>query len=154
MRVTINRKSKFYSTPFSCKLSEWDENQEEFKSKFLNALSFNKTLRGLKDKASEVISNLEKDYGTYNLILFDKYFSKKDFEGIRCKELFEKEIKLLLENDQIKYSISMNDTFKALMKFKKDLDKYVFENIDFQFLTEFENFLRKEVVMMAELVFI
>lgn len=143
LRVTINRKSKFYSTPFSCKLSEWDENQGEFKSKFLNALSFNKTLRGLKDKASEVISNLEKDYETYNLILFDKYFSKKDFEGIGCKELFEKEIKLLLENDQIKYSISMNDTFKALMNFKKDLDKYVFENIDFQFLTDFENFLRK-----------
>lgn len=142
LRVTINRKSKFYSTPVTCKLSEWDENQGEFKSKFSNALSFNKTLRGLKDKAVEVISTLEKEYESYNLVLFDKYFSKKDHEGIGFKELFEKEIKIFFENEQIKYAISMEETLTALCIFKKDLDKYLFENVDFQFLTDFEHFLR------------
>lgn len=143
LRVTINRKSKFYSTPFSCKLSEWDENQGEFKSKYSNAQSFNKTLRVLKDKAADVISTLEKEYETYNLVLFDKYFSKRDHEGIGFKELFKKEIQTFFDNEQIKYATSMEATLKALVSFKKDLSKYLFENIDYQFLTDFENFLRK-----------
>ncbi|AZA92385.1 Tyrosine recombinase XerD [Chryseobacterium nakagawai] len=143
LRVTIDRKSKFYSTPFSCKLSEWNENQGEFTSKFRNHLSFNKTLRKMKDSASDVINLLEKDYESYNLILFDKYYSQKDKQGLTLCELFQKEIEILYENGQISYSTSMNEALKALQKFKKDLTNYKFENIDFQFLTDFENFLRK-----------
>ncbi|MBV6880955.1 hypothetical protein KVY03_14025 [Epilithonimonas sp. FP105] len=48
LRVTINLKCKFYSTPYHCNLSEWDENQGEFKSKFRNSLHFNTALRKLK----------------------------------------------------------------------------------------------------------
>ena len=62
LRVTINRKSKFYSTPFTCKLTEWDHKQGEFKSKYKNHLTFNKTLRKLKDNASDVVNLLEQDY--------------------------------------------------------------------------------------------
>lgn len=120
LRVTINRKSKFYSTPFCCKLSEWDENQGEFKSKYTNAQSFNKTLWVLKDKASDVISTLEKEYETNNLVLFDKYYSKKDHEGIGFRKLFEKEIKTFFDNDQIKYAISKFATFLACLT--SDLD--------------------------------
>ena len=143
LRVTIDRKSKFYSTPFSCKLSEWNENQGEFTSKFRNHLSFNKTLRKMKDSASDAISLLEKDYESYNLILFDKYYSQKDKQRLTLCELFQKEIDILYENGQISYSTSMNEALKALQKFKKDLINHKFENIDFQFLTDFENFLRK-----------
>ncbi|SUX46624.1 site-specific integrase [Chryseobacterium indoltheticum] len=143
LRVTIDRKSKFYSTPFSCKLSEWNENQGEFTSKFRNHLSFNKTLRKMKDSASDAISLLEKDYESYNLILFDKYYSQKDKQGLTLCELFQKEIIIFYENGQISYSTSMKEALNALKQFKKDLHKYKFENIDFQFLTDFENFLRK-----------
>ncbi len=86
---------------------------------------------------------MEKEFGTYNLVLFDKYFSKKDNEGIGFQELFEKEIKIFYDNEQIKYAISMEATLKALKSFNKNLSKHLFENIDFQFLTDFENFLRK-----------
>lgn len=143
LRVTIDRKSKFYSTPFSCKLTEWNENQGEFSSKFRNHISFNKTLRKLKDDASDVISSLEKDFESYNLILFDKYYSKKDQEGFSFYDLFEKEINIFYDNGQISYSTSMKEALNALKQFKKDLSNYKFENIDFQFLTDFENFLRK-----------
>lgn len=143
LRVTIDRKSKFYSTPFSCKLTEWNENQGEFTSKFRNHISFNKTLRKLKDDASDVISSLEKDFESYNLILFDKYYSKKDQQGFSFYDLFKKEINIFYDNGQISYSTSMKEALNALKQFKKDLNNYKFENIDFQFLTDFENFLRK-----------
>ncbi|MHA6727520.1 Arm DNA-binding domain-containing protein [Chryseobacterium sp. A301] len=74
LRITINRKSKFYSLPFSCKLTEWNEKQGEFNTKFRNHIPFNKTLLKIKDKALDTISILENDYETYNLILFDKYY--------------------------------------------------------------------------------
>lgn len=143
LRITINRKSKFYSTPFSCQLSEWDEKQGEFKSKFRNANAFNKTLRKLKDKASDVINILEKDYGNYNIILFDKYFSQNHIEGATFSEFFNKEIQNLKNNAQINYAGSMEDALKALTQFEKKINIYKFENIDYQFLTNFENFLRK-----------
>lgn len=143
LRVTIDRKSKFYSTPFSCKLNEWNEKQGEFNSKFRNNLTFNKTLRKIKDDATDILDFLEKDYGSYNLILFDKYYSKKDDKELGFIGLFEKEIEIFQQNGQVSYCRSMKDSLKALKKFKKNIDTYKFENIDFQFLTEFENFMRK-----------
>jgi integrase len=143
LRVTIDRKSKFYSTPFSCKLNEWNEKQGEFNSKFRNNLTFNKTLRKIKDDATDILDFLEKDYGSYNLILFDKYYSKKDDKELGFVGLFEKEIEIFQQNGQISYCRSMKDALKALKKFKKNIETYKFENIDYQFLTEFENFMRK-----------
>ena len=143
LRVTIDRKSKFYSTPFSCKLNEWNEKQGEFNSKFRNNLTFNKTLRKIKDDATDILDFLEKDYGSYNLILFDKYYSKKDDKELGFIGLFEKEIEIFQQNGQVSYCRSMKDSLKVLKKFKKNIDTYKFENIDFQFLTEFENFMRK-----------
>ena len=143
LRVTIDRKSKFYSNPFSCKLNEWNEKQGEFNSKFRNNLTFNKTLRKIKDDAIDILDFLEKDYGSYNLILFDKYYSKKDDKELGFIGLFEKEIEIFQQNGQVSYCRSMKDSLKAIKKFKKNIDTYKFENIDFQFLTEFENFMRK-----------
>lgn len=143
LRVTIDRKSKFYSTPFSCKLNEWNEKQGEFNSKFRNNLTFNKTLRKIKDDATDILDFLEKDYGSYNLILFDKYYSKKDDKELGFVGLFEKEIEIFQQNGQISYCRLMKDALKALKKFKKNIETYKFENIDYQFLTEFENFMRK-----------
>jgi len=143
LRVTINRKCKFYSTPYHCNLSEWDENQGEFKSKFRNSLHFNKALRKIKDNAADVLSTLEREYQSYNLILFDKYYSLTENEGISFEELFQKEIVNLRENKQTSYAESMEGSLKTLKSFQKNLKHYTFENIDFQFLTDFENFLRK-----------
>ena len=143
LRVTIDRKSKYYSIPFYCKLNEWNEKQGEFNSKFRNNLSFNKTLRKIKNDATDILDLLEKNYGNYNLILFDKYYSKKDDKELGFVGLFEKEIEIFMQNGQVSYCRSMQDALKALKKFKKNLDTFKFENIDFQFLTEFENFMRK-----------
>ena len=143
LRVTIDRKSTFYSTPYSCKLSEWNNAQCEFTTKYRNHLSFNKSLRKLKDDASDTVDLLEKKYGQYNLIHFDKYYSLKEKKGLSFVNLFEKEIKVFSDNDQVSYAMSMGNALSALRDFKSDLDKYSFENIDFQFLSDFENFLRK-----------
>ncbi len=143
LRITINRKSKFYSLPFSCKLTEWNEKQGEFNTRFRNHISFNKTLLKIKDKALDTISILENDYKTYNLILFDKYYQREDTSENNFCKVFKNEVKLLIDNGQIGYAGSMEFTLRTLKKFKKNIESFKFENIDYQFLAEFESFLRK-----------
>lgn len=143
LRITIDRKSNFYSTPYSCTLKEWNEAQGEFTTKFTNHLNFNKSLRKLKDEAADTITLLEMKYGRYNIILFDKYYKLKDKKGLSFVTFFEKEIKVYTESNQVNYAKSMGNALKALNQFKKGLNKYYFENIDYEFLSDFENFLRK-----------
>lgn len=143
LRVTIDRKSKYYSTPYCSSLNEWDENQGEFKLKFTNSISFNKSLRIMKDEAWEIISKLEREFKNYNLLLFDKFYSLQNFKYLSVVGLFEKQIELYKDNRQISYALSMEDSLNALKSFKKNIDEYNFENVDYQFLNEFESFLRK-----------
>ena len=99
-------------------LDEWNEKQGEFNSKFRNNLSFNKTLRKIKNDATDILDFLEKDYGSYNLVLFDKYYSKKDDKELDFVALFEKEIETLRQNGQVSYCRSMQDALKALKEFE------------------------------------
>lgn len=142
LRVTINRKSKFYSTPFTCHLKEWDEKQGEFKNKYSNSNNFNKTLRKLKDEASDVINELENEFQSYNLILFDKFYSKRESADTLFVQFFNKEIDNYRNNGQVNYARSMGNSLTALNQFAKKLNDYKFESIDFQFLSDFERFLR------------
>ncbi|WP_312299276.1 site-specific integrase [Chryseobacterium sp.] len=143
LRVTINRKSKFYSTPYKCKLIEWNSKTGEFNSKFRNHLSFNSSLRTLKDEATDIIEKIQKEQGMVTLIQFDNHYRLRGNSGILLKEFFENEIKLMEENRQISYKISLETTIRALGKFKRNIDRYRFEDIDESFLNGFERHLRK-----------
>lgn len=58
-------------------------------------------------------------------------------------EFLELRIKQLYDAKQISYSDSHNDTLKSLKKFKSNIDKYSFNNINYNFLLNYETFLRK-----------
>lgn len=143
LRVTINRKSKFYSTPYKCKLIEWNSKTGEFHSRLRNHLSFNSSLRTLKDEATDIIEKIQKEQGIVTLIQFDNHYRLRGNSGILLKEFFEEEIKLMEENGQISYKISLETTIRALGKFKRNIDRYRFEDIDESFLNGVERHLRK-----------
>lgn len=143
LRVTINRKSKFYSTPYKCKINEWDDKTGEFNSKFRNHLAFNSSLRSLKDKATDVLEKVQKDFGITTLIQFDNYFRNDENESKFFEEFTQKTMKQLEDNGQISYRNSIEGVLVSLRKFQKNIAKYRFEDIDCQFLTEYEGFLRK-----------
>ncbi len=143
LRITINRKSKYYSTPFTSTESNWDFNLCQFKRKAPGALSLNAALNKILHDAVHTISILENDHPNYNLMLFDKIFLREENRKIGFKALFESEIQKLFENDQINYARSFRETLTALNQFEPKLSDYNFENIDLQFLINFEVFLRK-----------
>lgn len=143
LRITINRKSKYYSTPFSSTEADWDHKLCQFKKKVAGSLQLNSALNKILQDAFHVISILENEYRNYNLILFDKIFLREENCNLGFNDLFETEIQKMFQNDQINYAKSMRETLIALSQFEPKLSEYRFENIDFQFLTKFEIFLRQ-----------
>jgi len=143
LRVIINRKSKYYSTPFQVYKKDWNESQGQFKNKFPNANVLNTALNKIKQTAINIIAELEIEYGVYNIILFDQKYRKTEFKKYTFEELLLKEISTKTTNKQINYAKTLKDTHAALLKFQPKLKQYSFENIDYHFLQEFENFLRK-----------
>ena len=138
LRITINRKSKFYSTPYKCKINEWDDKTGEFNSKFRNHLAFNSSLRSLKDKATDILEKVRKDFGIVTLIQFDNYFRNDESEAKLFEEFTQKIMKQLEDNGQISYRNSIEGVLVSLRKFQKNIGKYRFEDIDCQFLIEYE----------------
>ncbi|MFV0188306.1 site-specific integrase [Empedobacter falsenii] len=143
LRITIDRKSKFYKTPYSCDLREWNEAKGRFNSKNSNYLQSNRVLSRFEDDASKILNELLEYKNTFTLIEFDNLYRQNSIDNNNFVEFLELRIKQLYESKQISYSDSHNDTLISLRKFKSNIDKYSFDDIDYNFLLNYETFLRK-----------
>jgi len=72
LRVTKDRKSKFFSTPFESNLNEWDSKLGRFNKKHTLQLKSNRLLGKIEDRALEVISELEMNHDFYSLNDFER----------------------------------------------------------------------------------
>ncbi|MGV0939984.1 phage integrase SAM-like domain-containing protein [Empedobacter sp. ULE_I140] len=142
LRITIDRKSKFYKIPYSCDLREWNEAKGRFNSKNSNYLQSNRVLGNFEDDASKILDELLEYKNTFTLIEFDNLYRQNSIDN-NFVEFLELRIKQLYESKQISYSDSHNDTLISLRKFKSNIDKYSFDDIDYNFLLNYETFLRK-----------
>ncbi|MGV0831978.1 phage integrase SAM-like domain-containing protein [Empedobacter brevis] len=143
LRITIDRKSKFYKTPYSCDLREWNEAKGRFNSKNSNYLQSNRVLSRIEDDSSKILNELLEYKNTFTLIEFDNLYRQNSIDNNNFVEFLELRIKQLYESKQISYSDSHNDTLISLRKFKSNIDKYSFDDIDYNFLLNYETFLRK-----------
>ncbi|QLL57255.1 site-specific integrase [Empedobacter falsenii] len=143
LRITIDRKSKFYKIPYSCDLREWNEAKGRFNSKNSNYHQSNRVLSRFEDDASKILNELLEYKNTFTLIEFDNLYRQNSIDNNNFIEFLEFRIKQLYESKQISYSDSHNDTLISLRKFKSNIDKYSFDDIDYNFLLNYETFLRK-----------
>lgn len=143
LRITIDRKSKFYKTPYSCNLQEWDEKKGEFNSKNSNYLQSNRILNNIKNDASKIFDELLEKKMSFTLIEFDNLYSQNNIYNNNFIEFLEIRIKQLFDANQVSYSDSHNDTLISLKKFKINLHLFTFDDIDYNFLLNYETFLKK-----------
>jgi len=140
IQVYQDRKRKFISTGISVTPAQWDK-----KAKSINDKHNDYELLNIQIKA--IINKLEKQQTEH--ILQDKPLSigSLNIEKEKIKSLsFVEFIKKELENDQVlrvKTKASHNNTVNKLVEFKKGKDIY-FTDIDYSFVDDFLNFLRKE----------
>ncbi len=71
LRVTINRKSKFYKTPYNSAPKFWNESASEFTSKSPNFLQANRILYKFKQDASKILDLMIEQEQEFNLEIFE-----------------------------------------------------------------------------------
>lgn len=142
LRVTINRRSKFYKTPYSTAPKFWNAKVGEFTSKFANFLQANRILSTLKQDASKVLDLMIEQEKEFTLEVFDSLLRPEKVEIVKFVAFFQNRIEQFKEAGQVSSASSYNDSLKALKRFKPGVIKYEFTQIDYSFLVAFEADLR------------
>ncbi|MCF6185446.1 MAG: site-specific integrase [Bacteroidales bacterium] len=139
IRVTLNRKTAYFSTKIQIKPNEWNNNRLRVNSKHPNNIKINNYLYN-KIAEIEEFELSEKEKGKTVIISDIKNFIKNKRNSISFPEWCLK----MLEEDSI-VNKSTNAKRKVLVrrlfKFNKDLQ---FNQIDYSFMLEFDNFLHRE----------
>lgn len=142
LRITINRKSKFYKTPYNSAPKFWNESASEFTSKSPNFLQANRILYKIKQDASKILDLMVEEELEFSLETFDSLFRPQEIEKLNFLPYFELKRNQFSEAGKVSSSCSYRDTISALKKFTPDLQNYSFTKINYTFLVAFEAYLR------------
>lgn len=143
IRVTKNRKSKFFKTIFYALPEEFDQKTEQFTRKYPNHLQSNRVLLKFKDRALKVFADLEYENENFSLLDFEKAFISTAKPKTLTTNFFYFWDEIIQE---LKFSGRTGDTdihdesFKALKKFNGS-SRLEFEQIDMTYLSKYENHL-------------
>ena len=74
LRLTKDRKTKYFKTIFNAKEEEWDSNAGKFNKRNQNYLQNNRLLHKFQDRALQIIGELQIEKDTYTLEDFEKKY--------------------------------------------------------------------------------
>ncbi|GGW36037.1 site-specific integrase [Arenibacter certesii] len=128
LRITINRKSKYFKTIFNCHENDWDYNSGQFKNSERHIQS-NRLLLKFKDRALDIYSQLKLKNDNFTLLDFEKA-----------------------------YRVSMNPLSKDLLEFWQELISELITagrtgnaRMHRNSFTSFRNFIKKKRLSFEEL---
>ncbi|PHN08681.1 site-specific integrase [Flavilitoribacter nigricans] len=139
LRVTHNRKLKYYGLNLSCTLQQWDQHKCRFNRNFNNYKEKNRLLHFWEEKAYRIIDGLIKEDVAFHHKIFERKFVT-NHRSISVFEFFNE----LMEELEKKGKAGNRRVYKgaknALKKFhpNKNLS---FSDIDYIFLKKFETHL-------------
>jgi integrase/recombinase XerD len=142
LRITINRKSKFYKTPYNVLPKFWNDKASELTSIYPNYLQANRILSTIKKDASKILDKLIEEEYEYSIEAFNSLFRPEEVEKLNFIPYFEQRKLQLKESGKISSSSSYRDTISALIRFNPQLSTYSFDKINYTFLVAFEAYLR------------
>ena len=142
LRITIDRKSKFYKTPYNVLPKFWNDKASEFTTKFPNYLQCNRILNSIKQDASKILDVMIEENHNFSLESFDSLFRPEEVKKLNFIAYFEERKLQLKESGKISSSSSYRDTISALSRFRPTISTYDFTKINYDFLTAFESYLR------------
>ncbi|MDY7396290.1 site-specific integrase [Aureibaculum sp. 2210JD6-5] len=142
LRVTKDRDSKFYKTPFSSKDDEWKSSIGSFNKRKENYIQKNRLLLKFKDRALQILTELEIDNPDYTILDFDSKFRitfnplKNDVFAF-WDEIIEEQTKAgRIGNAKV------NNDAKTSVKIFHRFKKLSFKELNPTFLNKYEVFLR------------
>ncbi len=144
IRITKNRKSKFFKTIFHALPEQFDEKTEQFTKKYPNHNQSNRVLLKFKDRALKVLADLEYENNNFSLMDFERAFlltAKPKTVNINFFYFWDEIITELRNAGRTGDASIHDESFKALKKFNGST-KLEFEQINFTYLSKYENHLR------------
>ena len=142
LRVTLNRRSRYFKTLFNVQEHEWNNTIGVFTKKNPNYLHYNKLLLQLKERAINVIADLQ---------LKDPEFSLEDFsrkfkmvirpQGKNFFAFWEEVIKELLDSGRTGTARSNIDAFHSFKSFYQS-KHLTFKDLNPNILCKYEVYLR------------
>ncbi|HZJ37359.1 MAG TPA: site-specific integrase [Gillisia sp.] len=144
IRITKNRKSKFFKTIFHALPEEFDEKAEQFTKKYPNHIQSNRVLLKFKDRALKVYADLEYKNENFTLLDFERVFVSTAKPKNIVKNFFyfwDEMIEELKSAGRTGDANIHDESLKALKKFNGST-KLEFQQINFTFLSKYENHLR------------
>lgn len=141
LRITKDRKTKFFKTLFNAQISDWDSNSGTFKNntKFIQE---NRLLQKIKTKAFHVCSQLQIENEHYTLYDFEKAFRfKSNPVANNFFSFWESLIEDMITAGRTGNAKANREGYKALKKFNAGTNLR-FNEINYAYLSKFENHLR------------
>ena len=141
LRVTKDRKTKFFTTLFDAQISDWDSNTGEYKNntKFIQE---NRLLQKIKTKAFQVCSELQIENEHFTLDDFENAFKVKSNPAVNNFFFFwENLIDDMIATGRTGNARTNREGLKALKKFNRGTHLR-FNEINYSYLTNLENHLR------------
>jgi integrase/recombinase XerD len=147
LRVTINRKVKFYSlgTQYACTEKEWDAKNEQFRKGYNDASNANLHLKSTKGKANKVLIELEMLDKEYSIHDFDTLYKVKP-NSLMILSYFDKTVKTLAPTNygNSKVFRDTKNSIESFIRHKKGVKSdYPMTSINVDFLKKYEDYLRE-----------
>lgn len=142
LRVINERDSKFYKTPFSSKVDAWKSATGNFNKRKENYIQKNRLLLKFKDRALQILTELEIDNPDYTILDFDSKFRitfnplKNDVFAF-WNEIIEEQTRA----GRIGNAKVNSDAMTSVKKFHR-FKKLTFKELNPTFLNKYEVFLR------------
>ncbi len=142
LRVTKNRRTKYYRTPLNTNLEEWNEDTGSFNGKNGSYIQKNRVLLKIKDRALKTYYDLEIEKEDFSLEDFDKHFrvdtNPASQDVFRFSEEIIQEMRDAGRMGNAKLYHDAANSIKRFIGFKS----LRFSDIDVTVLNKYDAFLR------------
>lgn len=143
IRVTKNRKTKYFKTLFNTSPKEWDSKTGMFNKNNMHYTQNNRLLLKFKDRALQILTELEIDVDGFTLDDFEKRFRlESNPAGRNVFSFWDEIIDEMISAGRTGNARVNRDTYNSLKRFLKWSDYLMFEQITPGFLNKYEVHLR------------
>lgn len=142
IRITKDRKTKIITIGLKAYECEWDFEKNRFNKKASEYQKKNRVLLKIESRALSIINEFMEDNIDFTLNQFESKFRGFKFRKITVKNYLDNLIKNKEEVEKYGSAEPFKNLKSALFKYAKS--STMFKDIDYEFLVEFESYLRKE----------
>ena len=142
LRITKNRKIKYFNLGFKCHLKEWDKKNSLFRKSHVNFKKRNLILSAHTKRAFEIIDSFSEMNKDFTLKQFEKYFTnQKAKKDITLYDYFQERIKNLKLANKDSNARVYHETQSSFFNFTKDKTLH-FPDFDLIMVEKYETWLR------------